>query len=302
MSVIVFGSINRDLVMRLDRLPTAGETVAARSLDLLPGGKGANQAVAAALHGVSTRLLGAVGNDGHGAAMLADLAGFGVDVQGVAVYEGPTGIANVFVSDEGENQIVIVAGANALAVAPSALPAATDQTVAVAQAEVPAGEVAAFLRLARASGALTLFNPAPATAEGTELIALADVVVLNETELAFFVDSAVPEGDAAVEAAARQLAVNDRQWIVVTLGGAGVLACGPDGATVRLPAPKVQAVDTTGAGDTFCGVLAARLGEGQALDQALRVACTAASLSVQKVGAASSMPTRAQVEAALVNG
>lgn len=299
MSVIVFGSINRDLVMRVERLPLAGETVAARSLDLLPGGKGANQAAAAALHGVPTMMFGAVGDDAHGQAMLDALAGFGVDIGGVARCAGPTGIANVFVSDEGENQIVILAGANAQAQAPAALPVADGRVVAVAQAEVPPGEVAKFLTLANATGAMTLFNPAPATDEGRQIVALADVVVLNETELAFFAGGDVPVGDAAVISAARRIMGRDGQWIVVTLGSAGVIACGP-GQTLRLAAPRVEAIDTTGAGDTFCGVLAARLSEGADMGEALRIACSAASLSVQKVGAAASMPTRAEVAAALV--
>ncbi|MCW1383740.1 ribokinase [Novosphingobium sp. KCTC 2891] len=299
MTVVVFGSINRDLVMRVPRLPLAGETVAARGLDLLPGGKGANQATASALHGVPTMLIGAVGDDEHGAAMRAAMAAAGVDASLVQNVAGPTGVANVFVSDEGENQIVIVAGANAHVAAPEAFPACAGRAVAVAQAEVPAAQVARFFAAARAAGALTLFNPAPASAEGADLIALADVVVLNETELAFFVGSAVPDGDAAVEAAARQLVSRRGQWVVVTLGGAGVLACGPD-ETLRLSAPRVPVVDTTGAGDTFCGVLAARLSEGAGIGEALRVACVAASLSVQRMGAAASMPVRAEVEAALV--
>lgn len=285
MTVVVFGSINRDLVMRVRRLPLAGETVAAYGLELLPGGKGANQATASALHGAPTLLIGAVGDDAHGAAMLAGLTAAGVDSSAIVQVAGPTGLAHVFVSDEGENQIVIVTGANGEARAPLSFPSCADRAVAVAQAEVPASEVARFLALARDAGACTLFNPAPANAEGAALIALADVVVLNETELAFFTGGEVPEGDDAVEAAARRLMARDRQWVVVTL---------------RIAAPKVAVVDTTGAGDTFCGVLAARLSEGAGMAQALQLACIAASLSVQRVGAAASMPTRAEVEAALV--
>ncbi|NML93410.1 ribokinase [Novosphingobium olei] len=299
MTVVVFGSINRDLVMRVRRLPLAGETVAAYGLELLPGGKGANQATASALHGAPTLLIGAVGDDAHGAAMLAGLTAAGVDSSAIVQVAGPTGLAHVFVSDEGENQIVIVTGANGEARAPLAFPSCADHAVAVAQAEVPASEVARFLALARDAGACTLFNPAPANAEGAALIALADMVVLNETELAFFTGGNVSEGDDAVEAAARRLMARDRQWVVVTLGGEGVLACGP-GETLRIAAPKVAVVDTTGAGDTFCGVLAARLSEGAGMAQALQLACIAASLSVQRVGAAASMPTRAEVEAALV--
>ncbi len=296
MAVVVFGSINRDLVMRVPHLPLAGETVAATSYDLLPGGKGANQAVAAARQGVPTVMLGAVGDDAHGAAMLDALAQAGVGTGAVARLPGPTGLAHVFVSDAGENQIVIVAGANAALPAPSDFPAGA--ALAVAQAEVPAAAVARFLTLAREGGARTLYNAAPASAEGRAILPLADILVVNETELAFFLGEGVPEGDIALAGAARRLMARAGQWVIVTLGGAGVLAEGPEG-TIRLPARAVPVVDTTGAGDTFCGVLAARLAEGETMAHALAVAVVAAGISVQRLGAAASMPTRAEVDAGL---
>ncbi|NKJ44561.1 ribokinase [Novosphingobium sp. SG720] len=296
MTVVVFGSINRDLVMRVPRLPLAGETVAATSYDLLPGGKGANQAVAAARQGVPTVMLGAVGQDAHGDAMLAALTQAGVGTGVIARLPGPTGLAHVFVSDEGENQIVIVGGANAALPAPDVFPAGA--AIAVAQAEVPTAAVARFLALAREAGARTLYNAAPALAEGRAILPLADIVVVNETELAFFLGEAVPEGDTALAAAARRLMAREGQWVIVTLGGAGVIAEGP-GGTIRLPARAVPVVDTTGAGDTFCGVLAARLAQGESMAQSLAVAVFAAGLSVQRLGAAASMPTRAEVDAGL---
>ena len=297
MTVVVFGSIKRDLVMRVPHLPQPGETLAATSYDLLPGGKGANQAVASARQGVPTVMLGAVGEDAHGAAMLTALAEAGVGTGGVQRLSGPTGLAHVFVSDAGENQIVIVPGANAALAAPTVFPAGA--ALAVAQAEVPAQAVAHFFTLAREAGARTLYNAAPALAEGRGLLPLADIVVVNETELAFFLgEETMPESDAALAAAARRLMTRAGQWIIVTLGGAGVLAEGPDG-TVRLPARRVPVVDTTGAGDTFCGVLAARLAQGETMPRALAVAVLAAGLSVQRLGAAASMPTRAEVELAL---
>lgn len=294
MSVVVFGSINRDLVMRVPRLPLAGETVAATSYDLLPGGKGANQAVAAARMGVPTVLLGAVGEDAHGTAMLAALAEAGVGTGGIARLPGPTGLAHVFVSDDGENQIVVVAGANGVVEAPAQIPAGTQ--LALAQAEVPAAAVTRFLTRAREAGARTLYNAAPALPAGRAILPLADIIVVNETELAFFLDlPGVPADDAAIAAAARALAVHDGQWVIVTLGGAGVLAQGP-GGTLRCPAPRVPVVDTTGAGDTFCGVLGALLAEGATMAEALDMAIAAAAISVQRIGAAASMPTRAEVE------
>lgn len=297
MSLVVFGSINCDVVMRVAHLPRPGETIPARSHDLLPGGKGANQATAAALQGVPTIMLGAVGEDAHGAAMLASLALARVDTAAIAHVPGPTGLAYVFVGEDGENQIVIVPGANGALRAPASLPPGT--TMALAQAEVAPDEVAAFLALARKAGATTLYNAAPATDEARAALALADIVVVNETELAFFLgEPEPPQGDAAVARAATRLACHAGQWVIVTLGGAGVLAHGPEG-TIRLPAPRVPVVDTTGAGDTFCGVLAARLAQGAMMPEALAFAVAAAALAVQRVGAAAAMPTRGDVEAAL---
>ncbi|GMM60581.1 ribokinase [Novosphingobium pituita] len=302
MSLVVFGSINRDVVMRVAHLPRPGETLCAQSHDLLPGGKGANQATAAALQGVPTIMLGAVGEDAHGAAMRAALAAAGVDTAAIAHVPGPTGLAYVFVAEDGENQIVIVPGANGALRAPASLPPGT--TMALAQAEVAPDEVAAFLALARKAGATTLYNAAPATDEARAALALADIVVVNETELAFFLgEPEPPHGEAAVARAATRLACHPqpghaRQWVIVTLGGAGVLAHGPEG-TIRLPAPRVPVVDTTGAGDTFCGVLAARLAQGAMMPEALAFAVAAAALAVQRAGAAAAMPTRGDVEAAL---
>jgi ribokinase len=242
-------------------------------------------------------MLGAVGEDAHGAAMLASLALARVDTAAIAHVPGPTGLAYVFVGEDGENQIVIVPGANGALRAPASLPPGT--TMALAQAEVAPDEVAAFLALARKAGATTLYNAAPATDEARAALALADIVVVNETELAFFLgEPEPPQGDAAVALAATRLACHAGQWVIVTLGGAGVLAHGPDG-TIRLPAPRVPVVDTTGAGDTFCGVLAARLAQGAMMPEALAFAVAAAALAVQRVGAAAAMPTRGDVEAAL---
>jgi ribokinase len=291
-SVTVFGSINMDIVMPVARLPRPGETVAASGLSHLPGGKGANQAVASARFGMPTRMIGAVGDDGFGATMLAFLADEGVATEGIARLAAPTGLAYVFVSDEGENQIVIVAGANGRLAAPDGW--VTDsmpgRPVALAQLEVPLPAVATFLAQARAAGAWTILNAAPALADARPLLEAADLLVVNETELAFFLE---PFEDAS--AAARQLARDDRQWIIVTLGAKGIVAVRGQ-ETLTVAAPHVAVIDTTGAGDTFCGVLAACLAEEMAMEPALRHACVAASLSVQRVGAAPSMPTRAEVE------
>jgi ribokinase len=301
-SVTVFGSVNMDIVMRVARLPLAGETVAASSLDHLPGGKGANQATASARFGAATRMIGAVGTDAFGTSMLDFLAKTHVDIGAVARIEGPTGLAHVFVSDEGENQIVIVAGANGAMTAPAAwVPFGTARAVCLTQLEVPVAATAAMLASARAAGALTMLNTAPALSIPDAMLDDADLLILNETELAFYLGSSPPEGRDAVAMAARRLLRRNDQWVVVTLGGAGIVAVSR-GEEIAIPAPRVTVVDTTGAGDTFCGVMAAALSEGLAMAEALRLACTAASLSVQRVGAAASMPMRDEIEAAMAVG
>lgn len=300
MSVTVFGSVNMDIVMRVARLPAAGETVAASSLRHLPGGKGANQATASARFGAATRMIGAVGSDAFGTSMLDFLSETGVETGAVARIDGPTGLAHVFVSDEGENQIVIVAGANGAVSAPAAwTPFGPGRAVCLCQLEVPIAATAAVLAQARAAGALTILNTAPALQLPDAMLADADILILNETELAFYLGSAPPEGHMAAADAARRLPKRDDQWVVVTLGGAGIVAV-TRGEEIAIPAPRVTVVDTTGAGDTFCGVLAAGLSEGLAMATALRLACTAASLSVQRVGAAASMPVRVEIDAAMV--
>ncbi|WBO21964.1 ribokinase [Sphingomonas abietis] len=297
MSVVVFGSINADLVTRVDRLPRAGETVSALSVAELPGGKGANQATASAMFGVATRMIGAVGSDGHAGMMIAALSAAGADTSAIARLPGPTGTAHVCVSSDGENQIVVVAGANALVAATEAWPGRAGD-ICLAQLELPVAAVGAMLAQARRAQALTILNAAPALAEAALLLADVDVLVVNETELAFYCGDAVPADPEAAIVAARDFLRRDGQWIVVTLGAAGIVAVSGD-RTLAVPAPKVSVVDTTGAGDTFCGVLAAALSEGQQMESALRFACAAAALSVQRIGAAASMPGRAEIEAAM---
>lgn len=302
MSVTVFGSINMDIVMRVDRLPQAGETVVASSLQHLPGGKGSNQAIASARFGADTRMIGAVGEDDFGTSMRDFLSDTGVDVGGVARLAGPTGLAHVFVSDEGENQIVIVAGANGDVAPPAGWTAFGEgRAVALTQLEAPITATAAFLAQARAAGAITMLNTAPALAIPEAMLDDADLLVLNETELAFFLGTAPPQGKQATTDAARRLLRRADQWVVVTLGGAGIVAVTQDDV-FTVATPHVPALDTTGAGDTFCGVLAAALSEALSMQEGLRCACTAASLSVQRVGAAASMPVRAEIEAAMAMG
>lgn len=297
MSVVVFGSINVDLVTRVDRLPRAGETVSALSVAELPGGKGSNQAIASALFGVPTRMIGAVGIDAHATMMIAALSRAGADTSAIAQVPGPTGMAHVCVSRDGENQIVVVAGANAQVVAGPSWPGQAGD-ICLAQLELPVAAVKTMLDQAKSQGARTILNAAPALCEAAPLLADVDVLIVNETELAFYCGNAPSAEPEAAANAARAFLRRDDQWIVVTLGAAGIVAVSGE-RTLAVPAPKVAVVDTTGAGDTFCGVLAAGLSQGKAMESAIHFACAAAALSVQREGAAASMPGRAEIEAAM---
>lgn len=294
MTVYVVGSINVDLVAFCARLPRVGETVRGHAFERHPGGKGANQAVAAARAGAAARMVGATGRDTEGEYLRGALAGYGVDLEKVAYADAATGTALILVGG-GDNQIAVVPGANA-----QVLPAQADALdfqpgdICLAQMEIPAETVRAAFARARARQASTLFNPAPALPEARALFPLADVIVVNETECAAFSGIAPDGTEATAQAAARALGLAAAQTLVMTLGAEGVLAvCG--GQILAVPGHAVEAVDTTGAGDCFCGYLAAGLARGAALEAALHEANAAAALAVQAKGAASSLPERAAV-------
>lgn len=284
--VVVVGSINVDLVAFAGRLPRPGETVLGSAFERHPGGKGSNQAIAAARAGAEVEMVGAVGQDALGDFMLETLDGFGVATAGVARVAAATGVALITVG-AGENQIVVVPGANhALDKARAEQLAIGPDDACLAQLETPPEVVAAAFERARSAGAITILNPAPALPEGAGLIPLADVVVLNESECAAYAGSA-PSG---ARAAARSLGLRPDQGLVLTLGGAGVAALW-NGHAITLPAHAVEALDTTGAGDCFCGFLAAGLARGEEPETAIRLANAAAALAVSRRGAASSLPT-----------
>jgi ribokinase len=302
MSVCVLGSLNLDIVAYVAALPRPGETVLATRVERLPGGKGANQAVAAARSGVRTHLLGAVGRDEPGDAVLAAMREAGVESGEVIRLAGtPTGQAYVWVSAAGENSIVVEGGAN-LAASPGMfdLEAAARCRVVLAQLETPVETVRAlFEGPPAAAGCLRVLNAAPAIEAARPLLALADIVVVNELELAAFAGApAPPQALDDVVVTARRLVARPDQSVVVTLGKAGAVAVGAHGRTVIAGRPATV-VDTTGAGDSFCGALAARLSEGADLGAALQWANAAAALSTERRGAAPSMPSRAEIEAAL---
>jgi ribokinase len=277
--VCVVGSANLDLVASATRLPAPGETVLGTHFAEHAGGKGLNQAVAATRAGARTTLVGAVGDDDAGRFLLTQLDAAGVDTRSVARSTRPTGRAMIFVDERGENSIVVVPGAND-DVAVDSLPAAH---VLLAQLEVPIATVGAALRLAREAGMATVLNPAPAASLGGDVLALVDVLVPNEHELAGLgaADALVAAGVGAV---------------VTTLGAAGVRVVTHDQEWHVAPF-AVQPVDTTGAGDAFCGALAARLAAGDALDAAVRVGAAAGALATTRYGAVPSMPSAAEIEA-----
>ena len=301
MSVFVLGSINLDAVARVDDLPRPGETVAGRSLDLFPGGKGANQAVAAARMGAPTRLMGAVGKDDSGPGLKTKLAGYGVQVADVLELSGtPTGQAHVWVASSGENMIVVTSGANA-GITPQHVTATPleGQRVLLSQLESPAQAIEALFRAGAAKGALRILNAAPALPQGAALFPITDILILNQTELATYAKlDEEPVRLEEVSRASRKLMSRPDQIVIVTLGSAGVACIRRDEAFL-IEGRKVKAVDTTGAGDCFCGALAAALSTNMDLREAVEMANAAAALSVQKSGAAPSMPSRREVEAFL---
>jgi ribokinase len=290
-SVVVLGAVNVDHVVVADRLPRAGETVVGPSMVRHGGGKGANAAVAAARFGARVHLVAAVGRDYVGDGALAELAESDVDVAHVDRLDGvPTGAAVIVVDGRGENQIAVGAGANAR-VDPDRVRAALRELLpscgcVLISTEVPEEAVAAAVEEATAAGVRCVLNPAPVVPAVRRLLRHGPVLTPNRGEAA----------ELAPDLAT--LAARTGAPVVVTLGGDGVRYVLPDGKAVDIAPHPAKVVDTTGAGDTFNGVLAARLAAGDDLDRAVRTANVAAALSVATAGARGG-PTRAQVEAAL---
>jgi len=299
--VFIAGSINMDVVATADRHPRIGETVAGREVLYFPGGKGANQAVSAAKLGAPTTLIGRLGKDAFGDQLKAFLGAQGVDLCFVReTEEAHTGTAIITVADA-DNTIVVVPGANALVDANDvAAPMLAKGDIAVSQFEIPLPTVAAFFQRARAVGATTILNPAPAREFGRELLDLVDILILNETELGLLAKTELRDTDdyPRLIEAARSLQIGDGKIICVTLGRRGVLAL-VNNEPLIVRGESVKAVDTTGAGDCFVGAVAAQLAGGKAIGDALAYGNIAASICVQRMGAAPSMPTTAEVEAVL---
>ncbi len=294
----VFGSVNVDLTFRVPHLPSAGETVLSPAYTQAVGGKGANQAVAAARDGAPTCFVGCIGDDGYGATTRRALADAGVDVTGMRIVTGTTGLAAIWVDDDGSNQIAVASGANAALKAEALADCVLGPgAILVLQMETPTAEVEAAIDLARRSGATVILNLAPALPISRSALTQVDVLVVNEHEAATLCARlGLPDSEPASQAIA--LARELCNTVVATCGAAGAIAARGD-SLWRADALPVRAVDTTGAGDCFVGVLAAGLSRGMSMAEAMRRAAVAGSLACTVVGATPSFPTHDRIEAAL---
>ncbi|WP_223839470.1 ribokinase [Saccharopolyspora pogona] len=289
-TVAVFGSCNMDLVAYVGTAPKRGETVLGREFHTVPGGKGANQAIAAAKAGAAVRMIGAVGEDDFGTQIRETLQKSTVDVMGLRTVPGRSGTAHIVVEDEGSNSIVVVPGANGTV---DGLVDGDEELIAgsrslLLQLEIPLAGVAAAAAAGRRNGVRVVLTPAPALPLPADILSNVDLLVPNEHEAVILAGDDDPHRALA---ALLQLVPE----VVITLGDRGSLYGNRDGVRVEVPSFPVDAVDTTAAGDTFLGVLSTAMGEGAGVPEALRLASAGAAVSVQRSGASSSMPTRQEI-------
>ena len=302
--ITVVGSLNMDLVVRAPRIPQPGETIIGGDFHTVPGGKGANQAVAAARLGAQVSMVGRVGRGAFAGPLLKNLAAAGVEHAFVTQdSEAATGVALIVVDDAGQNSIVVASGANAR-LSPTDVDAAGAAIAAadalLLQLESPLETVTRAAELARAHGATVIVNPAPARSLPAALLSLVDVLIPNESEAALL--TGLPIGDPAeAEAAATALRKLGVGTVILTLGERGALLAREDGAE-HFPAFEVTPVDTTAAGDAFVGGFAVALAGGQPLAEAVRWGNAAGALATTKLGAQPSLPSRQDLEALLTTG
>jgi ribokinase len=291
--IVVFGSLNMDLVVRVPRVPGAGETLQAHSFMNNPGGKGANQAVACARQGARVAMVGRVGDDAFGLSLKASLAGDGVEVEHVALAAASTGVALIMVDDSAQNRIALIPGANAFVGAEDMQRLQGDLATArllLLQLEVPMQAVVDAAELAHSRGCTVVMNPAPAEALPDALWKFVDILVLNETEAAMLSGIAMQDKAGAARAA-DALRRRGPAHVILTMGSDGVMACDTGGCR-HFDALKVEAIDTTAAGDTFIGALCAALARGEAIDDGIALGIQAAALCVTRAGAQASIPRR----------
>lgn len=298
--ILVAGAINTDLVATVERAPEAGETITGLGFAVYGGGKGANQAVAAARAGARVTLIGAVGDDDFGRGRLADLTADGIVTSWIqTTTEASSGVALITVETHGENRIAYIPGAVHTVTSTQALAAleATQPTIVLAPYELRPAALRALFTRARELGAIVILNVSPDPDDAKALLDVVDVLIANEGEAATI--SGLPDGASIEEILVAVRALGPSR-VALTLGGDGVIGADGD-ETFAIPARTVEVVDTTGAGDTFAGTLAASLSRGASFREAVTYASTAASLSVTKAGAQSSIPTHAETEAALAS-
>lgn len=295
--ILVIGSSNMDFVMKLDHMPAKGETVLGNSLKKIPGGKGANQAYACGVLGAEISFLGVVGDDDIGEILIKNLKHAGVEVQYVERTKEPTGMAVIYVNGQGENEIVVVPGANNQCneqYIENHMDLIRDADILLIQMEIPAEGVYLAIRKAKKLGKMVILNPAPAPESIPEdVYPYIDILTPNETELERLTGSPA-QSEEEIKIAAGQLLKLGVSQVVVTMGERGAMLVNAAEAYVLAP-PKVEAVDSTAAGDTFNAALAVRLAEGGSMKEAISFANQAAALSVAKEGAQASIPSKEEV-------
>ncbi|MFC7534427.1 ribokinase [Actinoplanes sp. GCM10030250] len=288
--VVVAGSANMDLVGLAERLPRPGETVLGDDFVMAPGGKGSNQAIAAARAGGTTTFLGAIGSDAFGVTLGSRLTAAGVDTSRVRTSYGTSGVAVIMVDRDGENSILVSPGANRTftELTDAERAAIADADVLLCQQEIPMSTVHTALRTGRAAGTRTILNAAPARDLPAAMLDEVDLLVVNEIEARAITGAAEPDIAALLALVPR---------VVLTLSGAGSRYADRDGRDEHVPAYRVEVADTTAAGDAFTGALAVAWGEGRDLVEAVRWANAAGAVCVQKVGASGALPDRSEIEA-----
>lgn len=299
--ITVLGSINMDLIATTDRLPIPGETVAGNGFQTAAGGKGANQALAARRAGAQVTMCGAIGTDQFANPATSPLKIAGAALERVRTVEGPTGTALILVGADGENMIAVVAGANGKVTPDDAIAAIEEMAegdILLLQFEIPATTIETALQLAAEKGIKTIVNTAPITSETARLSGMADMVVANETEFDLVSGGNSTDNAARIE---ELRSIHDRtgQTWIITLGADGVVAM-HDGGLIKANGLRIEPVDTVGAGDTFCGYLAAGLDAGLSLEDSLERAAVAGSLACLVAGAQPSIPTATDVDMVLL--